>query len=81
MTSKLEEELLECVTTSGKIDMESMWFTYILPTVVHHETDGPILHVKKSVISDIDDMKACLKKRGFIAVQRKDEWHIFKPLS
>ena len=43
-------------------------------TVVHHVTDGPILHVKKSVISNLEYMKVCLKKKSFKVVQTKDEW-------
>lgn len=81
MTSKLEEELLECVGTSGEIDQESMWFEYLPPTKYHAETDGPILHVKKSVIADPDDLKSCLERKNLKAIPSEDEWHIFKPRS
>jgi len=81
MSSDIVKELQECISflTEEEHTVNSMWIEILPPTKYHAETDGPILHVKKSLNIDIEALKSCVEKKKLKAIQLKDEWHVFKP--
>lgn len=81
MGSDIVEELLECVSflVMPESTVNSMWIETLSPGKYHEETNGPILHVKKSLIINPEVLRSCVEKKGFKAIQLEDEWQVFKP--
>ena len=83
--SKMDEsefgKLLKCIgpTSIKEPTLEDMWIEPPDPRKHNDKTEGSILHVKKEIILNLEEIKECVKSNNLKMIQLKDEWIIYEP--
>ncbi len=73
--------LLKCFGSNVKEPTrEDMWIVINPdPRKYNEKTEGSILHIKKEIILNLEEIKECVKTSNLEIQSLKDEWIIYKP--